>query len=179
MLLTLACTIIALGALVQTAIGFGLGLIAVPFLILIDPQMVPAPIVMIAFVQLSISAWAHRQEILWPKLWMAVIGRLPGTILAVWMMSMTGIEGIKIFIACAVLAAVVISLLNINAQPNRKNHLIAGFFSGLFGTSTSIGGPPIALLYQHQPADTVRANRRAGSTSAIFYPLPLSAPGWG
>ncbi len=177
MLLTLACTIIALGALVQTAIGFGLGLIAVPFLILIDPQMVPAPIVMIAFVQLSISAWAHRQEILWPKLWMAVIGRLPGTILAVWMMSMTGIEGIKIFIACAVLAAVVISLLNINAQPNRKNHLIAGFFSGLFGTSTSIGGPPIALLYQHQPADTVRANLSANFAIGSLISLAGMATG--
>ena len=62
-LLILACAIIAIASMVQTAIGFGLGLIAVPFLVLIDPQMVPAPIIMIAFFQLVISAWVHRTDI--------------------------------------------------------------------------------------------------------------------
>ncbi len=161
MLVALACVIIAVGSMVQTAIGFGLGLIAVPFLVLIDPAMVPAPIVMIAFVQLAISAWVHRCDIQWPVLWLALIGRLPGTVLAVWLMSITGIEGIKVFIGCAVLIAVVLSLLNISAEPNGRNHIIAGFFSGLSGTTTSIGGPPIALLYQQQQGDFVRANLSA------------------
>lgn len=161
MLLTLACLIIMISALVQTAIGFGMALIAVPFLILIDPQMVPAPVVMIAFVQLSISAWMHKADIQWRPILMATIARIPGTMLAVWLMSMTGIEGIKIFIACAVFAAVAISLFKIQAQANIKNHLIAGFFSGLGGTATGIGGPPMALLYQHQHGDWVRANLSA------------------
>ncbi|MEH6650778.1 MAG: sulfite exporter TauE/SafE family protein [Motiliproteus sp.] len=161
MLLALACFIIAIGSMAQTAIGFGLGLIAVPFLVLIDPQMVPAPIIMIAFVQLLISAWVHRQSIQWPALWVATISRIPGTALAVWLMSVTGIEGIKIFIGSAVLITVALSLFKISAEPNNRNHIIAGFFSGFSGTATSIGGPPMALLYQNQPADLVRANLSA------------------
>ncbi|MEH6472207.1 MAG: sulfite exporter TauE/SafE family protein [Halopseudomonas sp.] len=161
MLLALACFIVMLSSLVQTAIGFGMGLIAVPFLILIDPEMVPAPIIMIAFVQLAISAWVHRSDIEWNPLLLATIARIPGTALAVWLMSVTGTDGIKIFIACAVFAAVAISLFKINAEPNTPNHLIAGFFSGLSGTATGIGGPPMALLYQYQPADFVRANLSA------------------
>lgn len=161
MLLALACFIIMISSLVQTAIGFGLALVAVPFLILIDPQMVPAPIVMIAFVQLLISAWLHKADIQWRLIAMATLARIPGTALAVWLMTMTGIEGIKIFVACSVFAAVAISLFNIQAQPNTKNHIIAGFFSGLGGTTTGIGGPPMALLYQHQQGDFVRANLSA------------------
>jgi uncharacterized membrane protein YfcA len=160
-LLGVACAVVVLSAVVQTAIGFGMALIAVPVLVLLDPQMVPAPIVMIAFVQLLISAWAHRQDIHWRPLLIALIGRFPGTALAIWMMGMLGIEGIKLLIACAVLAAVLISLLNISAEPSQRNHMIAGFFSGLSGTATAIGGPPIALLYQHQPANIIRANLSA------------------
>lgn len=161
MLLTLACFIVMISAIVQTAIGFGMALVAVPFLILIDPQMVPAPVVMIAFVQLSISAWVHKTDIQWRPIMLATVARIPGTALAVWLMSVSGIEGIKFFIACAVFAAVAISLFKIQAEPNSRNHLIAGFFSGLGGTTTGIGGPPMALLYQHQHGDFVRANLSA------------------
>ncbi|MFT5720621.1 MAG: putative membrane protein YfcA [Motiliproteus sp.] len=161
MLLILACSIILISALVQTAIGFGMALIAVPFLILIDPLMVPAPVVMIALVQLAISAWVHKADIQWRPVLMATIARVPGTVLAIWLMSSSGIEGIKLFIACSVFVAVAISLLKIQAQPSIRNHLIAGFFSGLGGTTTGIGGPPMALLYQHQHGDLVRANLSA------------------
>ena len=40
----LATTAVALGALIQGTIGFGLGLFAAPLLILIDPRLVPGPI---------------------------------------------------------------------------------------------------------------------------------------
>ena len=37
----------------------------------------------------------------------------------------------------------------------------AGFLSGFMGTSSSIGGPPIALVLQHQENDFIRANMAA------------------
>ena len=37
----------------------------------------------------------------------------------------------------------------------------AGFLSGFMGTSTSIGGPPMALVLQHQGNDFIRANMAA------------------
>lgn len=177
MLLAFACFIIAIGSMAQTAIGFGMGLIAVPFLVLIDPQMVPAPIVMLGFVQLSISAWAHRHAIQWRVLGWATISRIPGTALAIWLMAITGIEGIKIFIGVTVLAAVAMSLFKISVEPNSRNHIIAGFFSGFSGTATSIGGPPMALLYQKQQGDFVRANLSAYFTIGSLISLGGMAVG--
>ena len=43
--------------------------------------------------------------------------------------------------------------------------MAAGFLSGVGATTTSIGGPPIAVLYQHQPA------RRIRSTLAVYFAL--------
>jgi uncharacterized membrane protein YfcA len=103
----------------------------------------------------------HRADIQWPVLWLAIIGRLPGTALAVWLMSVTGTDGIKVFIGSAVLIAVALSLFKVHIEPNGRNHIIAGFFSGLSGTATSIGGPPMALLYQQQQGNFVRANLSA------------------
>jgi uncharacterized membrane protein YfcA len=160
-LLIIACLTITFSSLIQTAIGFGLALIAVPILLLIDPAMVPAPVVMVAFAQLVVSSWLHRADIQWPLVRTALIGRLPGTVVAMGLMSYFGDTGLKLFIAISVLAAVVLSLFKFHIVPNKKNHLIAGFFSGITGTTSGIGGPPIALLYQHQHGDFVRANMSA------------------
>ena len=40
---------------------------------------------------------------------------------------------------------------------------MAGFASGITGTATSIGGPPIAIVYQHRPAREIR------TTMAVYF----------
>lgn len=157
-LILVACLIVVLSCAVQTAIGFGLALIAVPLLLLIDTDMVPAPVVMVAFTQLCVSVHHYWHTIDWQMLKVALIARIPGTFVAMGLMSYFGEVGIKIFISLIVLAAVVISLFNITAEPNKRNHVIAGFFCGITGTTSGIGGPPIALLYQNQHGDFIRAN---------------------
>ena len=157
----IACSIITFASAVQTAIGFGLALIAVPILLLINPDMVPAPILMVAFVQLSLNSWAHRKHINWRPLLYAFIGRIPGTLLAVWALSVTGLAGIQLFIGLAVLMAVAISLRNWKLEASGRNHFWAGSVAGFTGTTSAIGGPPIALLYQHEQGDKVRANLSA------------------
>ncbi len=44
----IAAFLIFLGSFVQTAIGFGLAIVAAPLLILIAPEYVPAPICVVA-----------------------------------------------------------------------------------------------------------------------------------
>jgi uncharacterized membrane protein YfcA len=160
-LLLIACFTVFCASAVQTAIGFGLGLICVPILLLIEPAMVPAPILMISIVQLVFAVWFNRANVQWPLVNMALLGRLPGTLAAMGLMLYFGELGLNIFIATSVLLAVVLSLFKLSAKPTKKNHIIAGFFSGVSGTTSGIGGPPIALLYQHQPGDVVRANLSA------------------
>ncbi|CRZ89005.1 permease [Vibrio cholerae] len=59
------------------------------------------------------------------------------------------------------LFAVAVSLLPLRIEPNPTRMGIAGFFSGVFGTSSGIGGPPMALLLQHQEANQLRGNLSA------------------
>ena len=82
--------IVALASAVQTAIGFGLALIAVPLLLLIDAAMVPAPVVMMAFAQLIIAVYQYWRQIDWQMLKLAFIGRIPGTFVAMGLMSYFG-----------------------------------------------------------------------------------------
>ena len=51
------------------------------------------------------------------------------------------------------------------AVPPLRALVAAGFLSGVGATTTSIGGPPIAVLYQHQPARQIR------NTLAVYFAL--------
>lgn len=157
----IALSVIVFSSVVQTAIGFGLAIIAVPILVLIDPAMVPAPIVMVAFFQLALNLLAHRIYVDWRPLLWAFVGRVPGTLVAVLALRFAGESGLQWFIGLAVLMAVILSLSNWHLALNRRNHFFAGMASGFTGTTSAIGGPPIALLYQHQQGDRVRANLSA------------------
>ncbi len=52
----------------------------------------------------------------------------------------------------------------------------AGFMSGFMGTSSSIGGPPMALLWQHQDVALIRANLAAFFTVSCLMSLVILAP---
>lgn len=52
----------------------------------------------------------------------------------------------------------------------------AGFFSGLFGTSSAIGGPPMALLLQHQEANQLRGNLSAFFVFSSIISLVVQIP---
>ena len=60
----------------------------------------------------------------------------------------------------AVLLCVALSVISWRPQPTPPSLVTAGVASGSFGTATSIGGPPLAVLYQHHPpsATALRAS---------------------
>ncbi len=153
--------VIFIGAFVQTAIGFGLAIIAAPVLILLDPQWVPLPIIFSAFTVSLLGAVRHRRSIKVGQLKMALIGRVPGSLLGAGLLVWVSSSVLSLWVGVLVLLAVLISLLPIRFEPTPMRMAVAGFFSGLFGTSSAIGGPPMALLLQHQEAHSLRANLSA------------------
>jgi hypothetical protein len=62
-----------------------------------------------------------------------------------------------------VLAGVALSASGVHIARTRLNVVVAGTLSGIAGTISSIGGPPMALVYQHERGPSVR-----GTMSAIF-----------
>ena len=84
----IATLIIFIGAYIQTALGFGLAIVAAPILFLLDPLYVPAPITMSALILSLVMALSHWKSISFSGLKYAILGRIPGTIcggmLLVW-----------------------------------------------------------------------------------------------
>jgi uncharacterized membrane protein YfcA len=64
-------------------------------------------------------------------------------------------------VALIVLTCAVLSTLTWRPRPTVPALLVAGLVSGAGGTAASIGGPPVALLYQDRAGPQVRATMAA------------------
>jgi uncharacterized membrane protein YfcA len=107
---------------------------------------------------------------------MALIGRVPGSIAGGILLVMVSTDMLALWLGILVLFAVVVSLLPFRIEPTPTKMGIAGFFSGFFGTSSAIGGPPMALLLQHQEANQLRGNLSAFFVFSSIISLVIQMP---
>ncbi|WP_162048457.1 sulfite exporter TauE/SafE family protein [Vibrio taketomensis] len=172
----LAAFLIFVGAFVQTSIGFGLAIVAAPLLFLVSPDYVPAPIVLVALFISILNAMKYRSNIEIGGLKIALMGRIPGSIAGGLLLLYVSGDVLALWLGVLVLLAVVISLMPFRIEPTPTRMGIAGFLSGFFGTSSAIGGPPMALLLQHQDADKLRGNLSAFFVFSSMISLAVQAP---
>lgn len=155
--------VVALGALVQGAVGYGMALVAAPLLALFDPALVPVPLILLTTVHAVLAVVRDGRHADWPGVGWAMLGRLPGTALGVLAVVALSQRVFGLLVGLCVLACVVLSLITWRPSPRPRSLILAGIASGAGGTAASIGGPPIALLYQHEAGPRVR-----GTLSAYF-----------
>lgn len=172
----LAMTLIFIGSFVQSSIGFGLAIVTAPILFQISPSYVPAPITVVALFLSVINASHHRATISLKGLWMAFIGRVPGSVAGAFLLYWVDANQLSLWLGVLVILAVAVSLLPFRIQPTPNRMMIAGFFSGFFGTSSGIGGPPMALLLQHQEGNLIRANLSAFFVVSSLLSLIVQVP---
>jgi uncharacterized protein len=159
--IAIAVAVIFVGSYVQSSIGFGLAIIAAPVLFFIDPLYVPAPITISAFTLSLANAAKHWDSISFGGLKFAIVGRIPGTVAGGLLLFWIDQDQLALWLGISVIVAVGLSLSNIVLRPTPGALFSAGFLSGFMGTSSSIGGPPMALVYQHEENDFIRANMAA------------------
>jgi len=159
----LALITVFVASVVQTSSGIGFGMVAAPILILIDTKYVPGPILFLSFLVSGLAAIRERHAIDYRGLSTALLGRIPGTILAGLTITMIPVATFGLVFGLLVLFAVLLSIAARKIEPTTKILLPAGFVSGYMGTLTSIGSPPMALAYQHGSPATIR------STLAIYF----------
>ncbi|EPA8368557.1 sulfite exporter TauE/SafE family protein [Vibrio fluvialis] len=172
----IAMFLIFVGSFVQTAIGFGLAVVAAPLLFMVSPDYVPAPICIVALFISLLSAMKHRSSISIGGLKMALIGRVPGSIAGGLLLVWVSTDVLALWLGLLVLFAVGVSFLPFRIEPTPARMGIAGFFSGFFGTSSAIGGPPMALLLQHQEANQLRGNLSAFFVFSSIISLMVQIP---
>ena len=155
--------ICAVGAMVQSVVGLGLGLLAAPAVALLAPSLAPALPVWLALMISGAMVLGERRHVEWRALAWALPARVPGTVFGAWLVAHVSDATISVVIGVVVLLAVGVTLRAVHVPLNRGTLVVAGVLSGVSGTATSIGGPPIALLYQRQPPEVVR------STLSVFF----------
>lgn len=153
----------AIGAFVQGSVGFGHNLIVAPALVLVDERFVPGPAIASAAVLTALMALRDRDDVDLGEIRTALVGRVPATILAAVTVAVLPPDPLAVLFAVLVLAAVAIAAFGPALEPNRRRLLVAGAVSGYMGTATSIGGPPMAILYAGQ-----HGRRLRGTLAAYF-----------
>lgn len=167
----LAVVIVLVGSATQASIGVGLGLLAAPTLTLIDPGFIPGAIA-ICVVPLTVGMSVRERAHVDPAIYRAVVGRVAGIFVGAALLSVTGQDFIALVVGLSVLLAVVVSATGVRFAPTRRNLLIAGTASGFTGTVAAIGGPPMALTYQHADPRILRSSLAVFNTIGSMFIIP-------
>ncbi len=149
--------IIGVAALVHGAVGLGLGLVAVPVLLQVDAAFVPGPVLCCTLILTIVMVLRERRSVDFFGLKWSAAGRVIGTAIASYLLVSLPQDLIVILSAILILLAVGLSLTPLDVAMTRGALLSAGTLSGIMSTLASVGGPPIALLYQHERGPRLRA----------------------
>ena len=151
------------GAFVQSVVGLGLGLLVAPVVAMVEPGLVPALPLWLALMISGSMLLGERRHVDWGALAWALPARVPGTVVGAWLVVTFSDQAIAVAIGVMVLVAVVVTLRTVHVPVNPASLTAAGVVAGVSGTATSIGGPPIALLFQRREPEVVR------STLSVFF----------
>ena len=152
-----AAAAVSVGALVQGSVGFGLNLLGAPFVAIVVPKALPATLVLVAF-PLAVTLLArehphvHRGALPW-----MLCGAVPGTTLGLSIVGRVSGDDLAVVVGAITLVGVALSVASPPVAVNAVTSFVAGFTSNVFGTASSVGGPPVALLFQHHPGPATRS----------------------
>jgi uncharacterized membrane protein YfcA len=155
--------VVTLGSYVQAVVGLGLGLLGAPIIALVEPSLVPVLTLWLALLISGLNLLGEHEHVDWRATAWSLPARVPGTVLGAWLVAAFTEEQIGVVLAVMVLVAVVLSVRTLEVPVNPVTLMTAGFVAGTTGTATSIGGPPVALLYQRRDPQVARA------TMSVFF----------
>jgi uncharacterized protein len=179
------CTIAAVvmvASCLQASIGFGIGMLAAPVIALVDPRLIPGTLIMVATLVTLIVSVREREDIDLHGTGWALVGRVPGTVAGAVLLAMLPERALTVMLAGVVLVGVLLTSVGWIPAPRRRNVVLAGATSGVLGTATSIGGPPMALVWQRNSGARLRGTMSGfflvGSTMSIAALAVTGAVDW-
>lgn len=148
---------VAFAAFVQGAVGIGFALLMAPILALVDAQYLPVTLLILMLPLNFMVAWRERDSIDLTGVKWITAGRFVGTFFGMAVLLALSTQQLEIAVGLLTVLAALIALIAPPFSPDRAASAGAGVFTGITETATGIGGPPLALLYQHAPAPVLRS----------------------
>lgn len=152
-----ANAIMSIASALQASVGIGLALLAVPLLALVDPRLVPGPMLLAGSILALASAYREWHAVDAKSFGLSLLGLATGTVFGAAALSAINTEHLSKVFAILVLLAVALSVTGLRVRPTRLALFAGGSAAGVMGTMVGIHGPPIALVFQNARPEQARA----------------------
>jgi len=149
---------VAAGSWVQAGAGFGAALLATPIATLVEPELVPGPMVVGLGTLTVLMAVRERRHVDVRRIGWAVAGSVPGVAAGALAAAHLPAAGLDVGFGVLLLALLAASARGVRVAVTPRSLAVGGAASGLSGAATALSGPPMALLLQHQPGARLRAD---------------------
>ncbi|WP_322885643.1 sulfite exporter TauE/SafE family protein (plasmid) [Sinorhizobium medicae] len=156
-----AALALVLAGAVQGSTGFGFNMLAAPMLAIIDAAFVPGPMLAMAIAVSAGGMVREWRDVSRQDLAFSLTGRLLAAGAAAFCLQLLSPDAFAAVFGLGVLFAVALSLLGLKIETTRRSLFFAGVLSGFMGTLTSIGAPPMAMVYQNTGGARMRATLNA------------------
>ena len=148
---------VAVAAFVQGTIGVGFALVVAPILAFTAPALLPVCLLVLMLPLYAYVAWRERGALDRPGAAWITGGRIVGTFGGLWILVAVPASALSILVGAATILAAVATLVAPPFRAGPRAFASAGLVTGVTETATGIGGPPLALVYQHHAPATLRA----------------------
>ena len=173
---TLIGLTVLIAAFVQGSTGLGFALISGPVIGVVAPRLLPV-FLLIQMIPLNgYVIWRERHAVDGAgTIWIS-LGRFVGTFGGLGVLILVSEQQLSLLIGISTVLAVATTLLAPSFEPGKGAFLTAGLVTGVTETSTGVGGPPLALVYQHRPAAVLRSTVAACFLIGEVISLAILAP---
>jgi uncharacterized membrane protein YfcA len=179
-ILAAASLVIVCGAIIQSSIGMGFGLTVAPVLAVLDQDLVPGPILVMGFLTAGAGALREWRHVNAGEVATTLTGRLVGGICATFVITILPDRSMfSLVFGLTILAMLLLAIAGWRMAFTKANLAAMGWVSGLTGTITGVGAPPLAMVYQDRTALTARPTLNAFfSLGSLMSLILLALAGW-
>jgi len=155
--LLILSVVVLVAAFIQGSTSVGFALISTPMIGILRPELLPVCVLVLMLPLNFYVVWRERGAVDRTGASWITGGRIVGTAGGIWVLAALSASQLSLFVGGSTIAAALVTLLMPPFSPSRPAFIAAGLVTGVTETATGIGGPPLALLYQHQPPATMRS----------------------
>lgn len=177
-------------ALISGAIGYGFSTLLVPVALLYYTSRVLNPGLVLAEIALNLlGLWLNRGALprVFRRVLPMIVASIPGIVLGVWVLKVARADWLRFGTYVVLLPLVLLQAAGLRRpmQPGSRAELPLGLGIGVLYSTTTISGPPLALLFSNQglAQDEFRASLalfrvvESVATAIVYLTLGLYSPG--
>ena len=144
-----------IAALISGAIGYGFSTLLVPVALLYFASRVLNPGLVVAEIALNLlGLWLNRRVLprVFRRMLPMIVASIPGIVLGVWVLDIARADVLRFGTYVVLLPLVLLQTAGLRRpmKAGSKAELPLGFGIGLLYSTTTISGPPLALLFSNQ-----------------------------